>query len=590
MRSISRPVIIVVAIIFVGGMATMGISQMFREKHYVGEIDGEKIKYQNFYEMVQQTYSNYRQNNPDKEITEELIRNFNEQTWKQLVQQKILNEAIDKYDIEVTDKEIAEKIVSEPPQMLKTNENLMTDGKFDKQKYLRVLQNPEIDWSWLENYYYKMIQYDKLQDIVNADVIITREDVKEDYVETNEKAQADIIAFTTEMIDSVKVSEEENQKYYNEFKENFWLPAQRKLKYVNIPLEPSAQDRKYAQTEINNIYQELEDGADFAEMAKEYSEGPSGEKGGELGWFGKGRMVKEFEEVAFSLKPGQISKPILTQFGWHIIKVWDKRNEKGNEEVKASHILIKVEPGADAKRNQEKMAFDFYERCKEDSFAVVAEEFGYEVKETKEFSSDQPFIPGIGKNQHLVNFAFSNKAGAISEPYQNKNNSFVVTKISYASKPHYQPLAVVKENVIGKVEQIKKMRLLQKKVNELTKDLNYDNFEQFAKDNELEIISSKMINVKSYIRGVGRIEELNKAIIELANTKRLSEPINGDKGFYIAKTVKYQAPDMENFENDYASIYKDFKNEEESRNYNDWYQHQKEEANIKDWRSNYFKL
>lgn len=71
---------------------------------------------------------------------------------------------------------------------------------------------------------------------------------------------------------------------------------------------------------------QLEDGADFAALAKEHSTGPSGKSGGELGWFGKGQMVKPFEEAVMELAVGEISPPVETQFGWHIVRLNDMRN------------------------------------------------------------------------------------------------------------------------------------------------------------------------------------------------------------------------------------------------------------------------
>lgn len=75
----------------------------------------------------------------------------------------------------------------------------------------------------------------------------------------------------------------------------------------------------------NKVHEKLEAGADFAELAKEHSVDPTANNGGDLGWFSAGRMVTEFEDAAYTLEVGEVSEPIQTQFGWHIIKVTDKR-------------------------------------------------------------------------------------------------------------------------------------------------------------------------------------------------------------------------------------------------------------------------
>ena len=77
--------------------------------------------------------------------------------------------------------------------------------------------------------------------------------------------------------------------------------------------------------EANELLFDLRRGGDFKEIARAKSLCPSGNKGGDLGWFGRGQMVKEFEKAAFELKPGELSKPIKTQFGYHIIKVVEKK-------------------------------------------------------------------------------------------------------------------------------------------------------------------------------------------------------------------------------------------------------------------------
>ena len=108
--------------------------------------------------------------------------------------------------------------------------------------------------------------------------------------------------------------------------------------YESIPSEPQFNASHIlveTEEEAGAIIQTLENGADFAETAKEKSTGPSGPRGGELGWFGVGQMVPEFEAAVMSLEPGNISPPVQTQFGWHVVKLNETRDKPPLEEVRA---------------------------------------------------------------------------------------------------------------------------------------------------------------------------------------------------------------------------------------------------------------
>ncbi len=120
-------------------------------------------------------------------------------------------------------------------------------------------------------------------------------------------------------MEDMKVTDEELKKYYNEYKPKV------KASHILVDDEKTAKD----------IKAKLEKGEDFAKLAKEYSKDTgSAQNGGDLGWFGPGKMVEEFEKAAYALKVGEISDPVKTQFGYHIIKVTDKEEKKSFDEMK----------------------------------------------------------------------------------------------------------------------------------------------------------------------------------------------------------------------------------------------------------------
>jgi peptidyl-prolyl cis-trans isomerase C len=125
------------------------------------------------------------------------------------------------------------------------------------------------------------------------------------------------------------VSEEETRAYYDANLEYFKKPEQVRASHILIKVDPKADEAKKAEarTKIESLQTKLKKGEDFGALAKEYSEGPSGPKGGDLGFFGRGQMVKPFEEAAFAMKPGQVSDMVETDFGYHLIMVTDRTPE-----------------------------------------------------------------------------------------------------------------------------------------------------------------------------------------------------------------------------------------------------------------------
>ncbi len=141
-----------------------------------------------------------------------------------------------------------------------------------------------------------------------------------------------------EVADKIVITEEETKAYYTGNPQFFKQPEQVKASHILIKVEPNADDatKTAAQNKIKEVRQKLSAGGDFAELAKEYSEGPSGPRGGDLGYFSRGQMVKPFEDVAFSMQVDQVSDVVETRFGYHLIKVYEIKPEKTltYEEVK----------------------------------------------------------------------------------------------------------------------------------------------------------------------------------------------------------------------------------------------------------------
>ena len=133
-----------------------------------------------------------------------------------------------------------------------------------------------------------------------------------------------------QIIQKIVIPDQESRIFYDTHPEAFKQPEQVRASHILAEVKPNAEksEKSKAMEKIKKVQKQLGEGDDFAELAKKYSDGPSKTKGGDLGYFKRGQMVKPFEDTAFALEPNQVSDIVETDFGYHLIKVLDKRPER----------------------------------------------------------------------------------------------------------------------------------------------------------------------------------------------------------------------------------------------------------------------
>ncbi|MGE5498593.1 MAG: peptidylprolyl isomerase, partial [Syntrophothermus sp.] len=214
------------------------------------------------------------------------------------------------------------------------------------------------------------------------------------------------------------------------------------VKASHILIQSGSDDAKALQ-EATDIYNKLAAGADFAQMAKEKSaDVNSGRNGGDLGWFGKGQMVKEFEAAAFNAPVGVVQKPIKTNFGYHIIKV---TGVSSNSYV-VERIVNRIKASAATTENAYNQANDFAYMAKKENFDNVAQGSRFKVIETPAFTKEALGVPGIGANKALVDFAFDNDLNDVSDVFKIPAG-YIVAKVAEVVKPGVKSFDDVKASI-----------------------------------------------------------------------------------------------------------------------------------------------
>ena len=589
MRKNAKIVIYIVAFVFIAMMALGGITSIFNPKPYVGKIAGKKIHYSEYSQYLKNAYAARVQQNPEEEIDDKVAKEINDQTWNQLVDEILINKEIKRYRIKLTDEDIIQRL-QDPYDDIKAIPDFQTDSLFDYQKYNEVLLQNENFAAWYEMRIRSALPRELLFEEIKSEVQVTEQEVEEDYFMKNNQADAKIIFFDPKKIKEFEVTEEDIEQYYEDNKEEFKLAPACKYKFVKIVIQPSDADNNLKKASIDSLYKKLMAGEDFATVAKEFSEGPSAPKGGDLGYFTRGRMVGEFEDVAFATNVGGISEPVLTQFGWHIITVIDKRKtESGEDEIRAAHILLKVETSDETKENIEIKAADLYEKAIEKGLEKAAEDFVYQVEETREFAEDANYIGGIGREESLIKFAFKNKIGKVAEVVKLQNGDFVLAEISSKIGEHYKEFEDAKNTIKRDLENEKKLSIVTLKAEEFVEKFEPENYLSEASKESWEIVEGEGITTDKFIPKIRKVEELNKAILELKE-KEFTDLIKGENGVYLAYVEKREKPDMEKFEAEKEELMAEAQTTAENEHLNEWYKELKENAEIEDNRKDFFSL
>ncbi len=222
--------------------------------------------------------------------------------------------------------EILAKVGSHVLTMQQFQEQIRT---LPPQLQMAMLQNPQLKEQLIERWVNVTLLGEKAKSLgLDKDpaVMAKIEDVKNSIL-AQELLKKEIQA-------KVKITDEEVKEYYEKNKDKFKEPEQVKARHILIKVDSNADERKWKEAEekAKQIKERIEKGEDFAKLAKEFSDDPGTKnRGGELGFFAKGRMVPEFEAAAFALKPGEVSDPVKTAFGYHIIQTLEKKSAKQKE-------------------------------------------------------------------------------------------------------------------------------------------------------------------------------------------------------------------------------------------------------------------
>lgn len=376
--------VIVLAFVFMGA-GSFNASRTSK----VATVNGDDITVNQFQQAYYSVLENLRAQFGNR-LNDDMIKMFNvkQQAIDGLIDTTLLRQTAEKNGLRVADAELAESITRIPA--------FQNNGAFDNQRYKQVLGQNRLTPETFETMQKEEILMRRLRSVISKNAKVSDLEILEWYNWENTTTDIKYVVFKPAMYEDVEVTDQMLEEYYNNNKEAYKTQPQIQARYVRFDPEAYKADSVITDEEIQQYYTEQQDefkveetvsarhilfkvtkdadektaeearikaqdvmekatsGEDFAELAKTYSEGPSKDSGGQLGAFKREAMVKPFSDAAFSMAVGDISDPVRTQFGWHIIKV-EAHNQASTMPIEEASIQI-TEKLAD--RKSKNIAYD----------------------------------------------------------------------------------------------------------------------------------------------------------------------------------------------------------------------------------------
>lgn len=564
-----------------------------RKSDTVLSVNGEQISYEQYSRALQNEMESFRQKN-NQEPQGYQLQQIEDQVWDNIIREVLQRQMIKNIGINATNEEIKYFIFTNPHPIFRMNKNFLNDNnEFDQSKYQAALNSPENDYFWRSAEEYLrtvIIPSEKLNDEIISTVRVTEEELKEEFIKKNQRAKVSYVFFDPNKYDipDEQITEQEIKNYYKEHADDFKEQEKRKITYVLFETTPSSKDSLEIRNFAEALLDSAKNGADFAELAETYSDDPgSAPKGGDLGFFAKGAMVKPFEEAAFSAKVGEIVGPIKSNFGLHIIKVEDKKLEDGKEKVKARHILLKFKASRDTQETAKDNANYFAEVAKEDGFnqIVIAEKI---KADTTDYFTNSGFIPKLGMQKRITMSIFNMKIGKTSKVYLIENRGYLVFQVSAIQKERIKPLDEVRSIIIPKIRRTKQMEKAAEAARNFRKKVQLpENFEKIALKDSLEVRQTDFFTLDGYVSEIGRDVKFNGAAFALYN-KEISPPVEARRGYYIIRMDEKQPFNEKAFEAQKDAFKKELLEKKHRDAYTNWFTVLKNQAEIKDYRYMFF--
>lgn len=514
MRGAAKFIWIFLFVAFVGGFLLADMSGLIgmtgvSPTTVVGEVNGKEIPYLAWENLTRQLVQQQEQQS-GRPVSQDERLQAEQAAFDQLVQEILLQQEYDRRGIRVTDAEIIQAArLSPPPQFYQAPE-LQTDGQFDPEKYQRFLASPVARQQGLlrqlEDYYRSELPRTKLFTQVAAETWVSDEALFEAFKDERDSVEVSFVSFrpTPAQIEAAAVTTAEARRYYQSYADRWERPGRAVVSVVSLSRTPTAADTAATVARLRALRQEIQSGtSSFEDVARrESADTVSGNQGGDLGRGPRGRFVAPFEDAAYALRVNQISEPVRTDFGWHLIQVTERKGDT----LALRHILLRVAQGDSAAtatdRQADRLASLAAASDDPSKFDAAATELSLLVTQVPVLEGQTAVYQGRGV-RGVSGFAFSGvRVGEISDLIDDENGYYLV-RLDSLTVGGKQPFEAVEEDIMQALKERKATEALVAQAEAFLADARATSLEAAAQKAGLELQTPPPFNRRTFVPGLG---------------------------------------------------------------------------------------
>ena len=539
----------------------------------VAKIEGHTITGAEFRRSYQAQLQAYR-SAYGGQMNEQLLKQLGveNQILQQMVDERAALAEADRLGITVSDEEVRQRILATPA----FQENGAFIGETRHQQLLRM-QRPPMTAGQFEDNVRRSLAVDKLRSSVTDWLSVADKELEAEYRRRNDKVKLAVIGFTADTFrPQVTVTDAEVAGHFDAHKDDFKIPEKRKIKYLlididgmrtkivvpaadieaayntnsqqyetpeqvrasHILLKTEGKDDATVKAKAEDLLKKAKAGGDFAELAKANSEDEASAKnGGDLDYFGRGRMVPEFDQVAFALQPGQISDVVKTQYGYHIIKATDRKAATTRPLAEVRQQLSDQLSYERAQAQATDLAATLEKEIKKPAdLDKAAKDRGLTVQESGFFSREEPIL-GLGPAPEVASRAFDMKPNEVAGPLR-ASRGFVFETMTAKQDPYVPKVDEVKDRVRDELIKVKARDVSRQKAAEIAAKLkSAPDFEKAAKAAGVEAKTTELIAQGAPIPDLGVAPAVDEVAFKLP-VGGVSDPIPTDNGTAVIKVLE----------------------------------------------------